>query len=185
MEAPVLKRLFTVDEFHQMAEGGVFGEDDRLELLDGEIVQMTPIGTRHAGCVARLNDMLWARCHVVAIVNVQNPLVLSEGTEFYPDVALLRRRDDFYSTSHPRPSAVLLVVEVADTTANYDRRVKIPRYARAGVPEVWVVDLGARVIDVYAGPAGEYRDQRRVGPGESLAIPGVPGQDLAVAEILA
>jgi len=104
----------------------------------------------------------------------------------YPDIALLHRRSDFYSQSHPRPGDVLLVIEVADTTGDYDRQVKVPRYARAGVPEVWVVDLNARVIEVYARPlAGEYRDRRQIQPGESVAIPGVPGQQLAVADILA
>jgi len=186
METPVLKRLFTVDEFHQMAEGGVFGEDDRLELLDGEIVQMTPIGSQHAACVKQLNEWFVRHVGVDVIVGVQDPVVLDEGNELYPDIALLRRQPDFYNRSHPRPSDVLLVVEVADTTGDYDRRVKVPRYARAGIPEVWVVDLRARVIDVHAGPvAGEYRDPRRVGPGESLAVPGVSGQQLAVAEILA
>jgi Uma2 family endonuclease len=186
MEAPVLKRVFRVDEFHRMADGGVFAEDDRLELLDGEIVRMTPIGSRHAGCVARLSDLLWERCRAVAIVNVQNPLVLSEQTEFYPDIALLKRRPDFYSQSHPQPGDVLLVVEVADTTADYDRRIKVPRYARAGIPEVWVVDLRDRAIDVYRQAEGEqYREQRRVGPGESLAIPGVSVQRIAFEDVLA
>jgi Uma2 family endonuclease len=111
---------------------------------------------------------------------------LDEGTELYPDIALLERRPDFYSQSHPHPGDVRLVVEVADTTGEYDRRVKVPRYARAGVPEVWVVDLRARAIDVYRQPAGdEYRDERRAGPGESLAIPGVRDQRLAVDDVLA
>ena len=186
METPVLKRLFTVDEFHQMADAGVFGEDDRLELVDGDIVQMTPIGSRHASCVKRLNR--WFAQHVGpdVIVSVQDPVVLDDGNELFPDVALLRQRPDFYDGSHPRPGDVLVVVEVADTTGDYDRRVKVPRYARAGVPEVWVVDLNARVIEVYARPlAGEYRDRRPIQPGESVAIPGVPGQQLAVADILA
>ena len=186
MEAQVLKRLFSVDEFHQMAEAGVFGEDDRLELLDGEIVRMTPIGSRHAACVKRLNAWFAQRVRAGVIVGVQDPVVLSEGTEFYPDVALLQQRPDFYSQSHPRPSDVLLVVEVADTTGDYDRRVKVPRYARAGVPEVWVVDLRAHAIEVYRQPAGDaYRDVRRAGPGESLALPGVSDQRLAVDDVLA
>jgi Uma2 family endonuclease len=186
MEAQVLRRLFSVDEFHQMAEAGVFNEDDRLELLDGEIVQMTPIGSRHAACVKRLNEWLAPRVKERAIVSVQDPVVLSEGTEFYPDVALIERRPDFYSQSHPRPGDVLLVVEVAETTGDYDRRVKVPRYARAGVPEVWVVDLRARAVDVHREPAGDaYRDMRRAGSGESLAIPGVPDQPLAVDDVLA
>lgn len=185
MEAPVLKRLFSVDEFHQMAETGVFREDDRLELVDGEIVQMTPIGSRHAGCVARLNEWFGQHVRHLAIVNVQNPLVLGGRTEFYPDLALLKRRADFYSESHPEPADVLLVVEVADTTGEYDREVKVPRYARAGVPEVWVVDVRERAIDVYRQPSGdEYREQRRLGPAESLSIPGVGEQRLAVSDVL-
>jgi len=184
-ETPVLKRLFTVEEFHQMAEAGLFGEDDRLELLDGEIVQMPPIGRRHASCVARLTELFGERCRPVAIVNVQNPLVLSGGTELYPDIALLVRRSDFYSESLPQAGDVLLVVEVADTTGDYDRRIKVPLYARAGVAEVWVVDLRERAVDVYTHPAGDaYRTRRRVEPGELLAIPGIADQNVAVDEVL-
>ncbi len=187
MEAQVLKRLFNVDEFHQMAEAGVFGEVDRLELLDGEIVQMTPIGSRHAACVARLSDLFWEKCRANAIVNVQNPLVLHEGTELYPDITLLKRRADFYSQSLPQPGDVLLVVEVADTTGNYDRGVKVPRYARAGIPEVWVVDLRERAVDVYRQPSGDlYREQGRLQPGDSLEIPLVlRGQAVGVDDVLA
>lgn len=184
MEAQVLRRTFSVEEFQRMAEAGVFAEGDRLELLDGEIVWMTPIGSRHAGCVRRLSEWFTRRLHADAIVSVQNPLVLSEQTEFYPDIALLKRRPDFYSESHPQAGDVLLVVEVADTTRDYDRRVKVPRYGRAGVPEVWVVDLLDRAIDVYREAVGdEYRDERRVGPGESLTIPGVPNQRITIDEV--
>jgi Uma2 family endonuclease len=186
MEAQVLKRLFSVDEFHQMAGAGVCHEDDRLELLDGEIVRMTPIGSPHAGCVHRLSEMFWEQCHASAIVSVQNPVVLSEAMEFYPDIALIQRRTDFYRQSHPRPGDVLLVVEVADTTGEYDRRIKVPRCARAGVPEVWIVDLPARAIDVDRQPEGDrHREQRRVERGEMLAIPGVGDQRIAVDDVLA
>ena len=186
MEAQVLRRVFSVEEFHRMADAGVFVEDDRLELLDGEIVRMTPIGSRHAGCVDRLSESLWQRLSGEAIVRVQNPVLLSRQTELYPDIALLKRRPDFYSQSLPQPGDVLLVVEVAETTGDYDRRIKVPRYARAGVPEVWVVDLRDRAIDVYRRAVGdEYREQRRVGLGESLVIPGVPDRRIAVDEVLA
>jgi Uma2 family endonuclease len=185
METQVLRRAFTVDEFHRMAEAGVFAEDDRLELVDGEIVQMTPIGSRHAGCVDRLNDWFGQRLSGKAIVRVQNPVLLGEQTEFYPDIALLKRRPDFYSESHPQPGDVLLVIEVADTTGDYDRRVKVLRYARAGIPEVWVVDLRERAIDVYREAAGgEYREHQRVGVGQSLVIPGVSDQRIAVGDVL-
>jgi len=147
---------------------------------------MTPIGSRHAACVKRLNRWFAQRVQEGVIVSVQDPVVLSEGTEFYPDLALLERRADFYSQSHPRPGDVLLVVEVADTTGDDDRRIKVPRYARAGVPEVWVVDLRARAIDVYRQAAGgEYREQRRAESGESLAIPGVHDRQIAVDDVFA
>jgi Uma2 family endonuclease len=185
MEAHVLKRLFTVEEFHQIAEGGVFREDDRLELVDGEIVEMTPIGSPHAGCVMRLSDLLWKHCHETAIVNVQNALVLDDRTELYPDVTLLARRADFYSQSHPRPADVWLVVEVADTTGPYDRGIKVPRYARAGIADVWIVDLGARAVDVDRQPAaGAYREAIRAVPGDVLDIPRAPGHRIGVDEIL-
>jgi len=184
-EVEVRKRLFTVDEFHRMGEAGILGEDDRLELLDGEIVEMTPIGTRHAACVRRFNHLFSRRAGAVAIVDVQNPVILSERTELYPDLVLLKQRADFYGESHPRPADVLLVVEVADTTRRYDRRVKVPRYARAGVPEVWVVDLQEGAIDIYRQPGPEgYAEHLRVGPGESLSIPGATDQRIAVEEVL-
>jgi Uma2 family endonuclease len=185
MSAPVLKRLFSVDEFHQMAEAGVFHEDDRLELLNGEIVQMTPIGREHASCVARLTERFGEHCRGTAIVWVQNPLVLDDGTEFYPDIALLVRRSDFYLESHPRPGDALMVVEVPDTTLAYDRTVKLPRYARAGVREVWIVDLAGRGIEVYRQPeGGDYRERHRAGPGQSLTIAGVGDRDIAVGDLL-
>lgn len=186
MEAHVLKRLFTVDEFHQMAQAGVLREDDRVELLEGEIVRMTPIGSRHAACVARLTEVFVKRCRAAAIVNVQNPMVLSSGTELYPDITLLERRADFYSGALPTPLDVLLVVEVADTTGDYDRGIKVPLYARAGIPEVWIVDLREGCIDVYRGPAaGEYGEQSRGVPGESLPIPRIEGEHLQVSDVLA
>lgn len=185
MDIAVLRRTFTVDEFHRMAEAGVFREDDRLELLDGEIVQMTAIGSRHAGCVKRLNALLGRHVQENAIVGVQDPVVLAGDTELYPDVVLLRPRPDFYSQSHPRPADVLLVIEVADTTLPYDRGVKLPRYSRAGIPEVWVVDLQDRVVDVYRRPASEkYFDHERLGPGQAVTIPGPLDQQLAVSDVL-
>jgi Uma2 family endonuclease len=184
MEAQILKRRFTVEEFHQMAEAGVFGEDDRLELVDGEVVQTTPIGSPHAACVKGLNRWLAQHLQERALVGIQDPIVLDDQTEMYPDVMVLEPRPDLYRHSHPRGGDVLLVIEVSDTTLDYDRRVKVPRYARAGVPEVWIVDLRGRGIDVYRKPAGErYAEERRVTPGESLAIPRA-SQHIAVEQIL-
>jgi Uma2 family endonuclease len=183
VQAP--KRLFTVDEFYQMAEAGILREDDRVELLAGEVVQMTPIGSRHAACVSRLNRLLNQGLGEECIVRVQDPVRLDEHSEPQPDVAVLRFRQDFYREAHPGPADVLLVIEVADSSADLDREVKVPLYARAGVPEVWVVDLAARAVDVYreASPEG-YRHHRRMGPADRLIPDRFPSLEIAVSEVV-
>ncbi|GIX47745.1 MAG: hypothetical protein KatS3mg131_1956 [Candidatus Tectimicrobiota bacterium] len=142
MAVTLPKRRFTVAEYHKLAEAGILSEDERVELIEGEIVAMAPIGSRHAGAVKRLLDQfipLQAARRV--LLSVQDPIRLGEHSEPQPDVALLRPRPDFYAAEHPGPEEVLLVVEVAETSAEYDREVKVPLYARFGVPEVWLVDL--------------------------------------------
>ncbi|GIW50689.1 MAG: hypothetical protein KatS3mg081_0044 [Gemmatimonadales bacterium] len=153
MAVQLMKRRFTVAEYHKMAEAGILGEDDRVELLEGELVAMAPIGSRHATCVRRLNYLLSRGVGERAIVDVQNPIRLSEYSEPQPDLALLKPRPDFYAAAHPGPEDVLLVVEVAETSADYDREVKIPLYARAGIPEVWLVDLAGAQIETFRQPA--------------------------------
>ena len=184
VQAP--RRLFTVREFHQMADAGVFREDDRVELLGGEIVEMTPIGRRHAGCVNYLNRAFSDVLGSTFLVSVQNPVTVDEHSEPQPDVAVLRFRQDFYRDAHPGPADVLLVVEVADTSAEVDRAEKVPLYARAAIPEVWLVDLQADAVDVYGqpSPAG-YRDHVRVGRGGRLTAVAVSGIDLPASDVLA
>ena len=177
------RRLFTVDEFHRMAEAGILGEDDRVELIEGELIEMAPIGSRHAACVNRLVKLLSATEPL--LLSVQNPVSLGPRTEVQPDVALLRPRDDYYASAHPGPRDVLLVIEVADTSADTDRTVKVPLYAKAGVPEVWLVDLVAGRIEVFRRPSsGAYAEARTAGPGEAPLS--VPGTDLRLdpAELL-
>ena len=178
------KRYFKVGEYNRMGEAGVFSEDDRVELVEGEIVEMTPIGRRHASCVDRLTELLSGRSGV--ILRVQNPVQLDVFNEVQPDVALLKRREDFYSRSHPTPEDVLLAVEVADTSAAYDRTVKLPLYARTDVREVWLVDLNEGAIEVYLRPEeGEYLESRRYGRGESLTATQVPDfSPVTVDEVL-
>lgn len=142
MALPLTRHRFTVAEFHQMADAGIFTEDHRVELLDGEIVDMSPIGHRHAACVDRLNRLFVIRVGDAAQVRIQNPIVLDDYSEPEPDVALIRPRPDFYESAHPTPGEVFLVVEVADATYETDRRIKIPLYAQSGIREVWLVDLG-------------------------------------------
>jgi Uma2 family endonuclease len=137
MTVQIQRRLFSVHEYHQMLQAGVLGEDDRLELIEGEIVQLSPINSRHAACVNRLNALFTSRLTGRAVVSVQNPIRLDTHSEPQPDLALLKPRPDFYAASHPNPEDVLLVVEVADTSADYDRGVKLALYARVGIAEVW------------------------------------------------
>ncbi len=175
MSVQTQRWLFTVQEYHLMSEAGVFGKDDRVELIEGEIIQMAAIGTRHASCVKRLNRRFSIIPEEIAILGVQDPIQLTERTEPQPDVVLLKFRADYYETAHPTPSEVLLLVEVADSTVNYDRDVKVPKYARSGIQEVWLWDLEANCLEVYRDPtANGYTSIQKFERGEivsSLAFP--------------
>jgi Uma2 family endonuclease len=185
MAVQLLRRRFTVEEYHQMAEAGVFSEDERVELIDGEIIEMAAIGSRHASCVMRLNYLFSQRIGEQAIVNVQNPVHLSLSSEPQPDVALLRPRADFYAQGHPQPPDVFLIVEVADSSVGFDRELKAPLYARAGIPEMWLANLTDDHVDVYRHPhPSGYQEIRRVQRGQRLAPAAFPDVDLAVDDIL-
>lgn len=185
MAVEVVRRRFSVEEYHRMAEARIFTEDDRVELIDGEVVQRTPIGSRHAGCVKRLNRLLTSTAGNRAIVSIRDPLALPPDSEPQPDLALLRPRLDFYAGSHPGPEDVWLVVEVADTSAPFDRTVKIPLYARAGIPEAWVVDLTVQAVEVYRRPSPEgYGESQRLTRGGHLACEAFPGLSVPVDEVL-
>src|SRR3984957_5698612 len=135
MQVEATKKLFTVDEYYRMAEAGILGPEERVELIDGEIIQMSPIGDRHLGCVNAAPSFFTSTFREKAVVSVQNPLQLNDYTEPEPDVVLLKPRKDFYRGKHPDAESTLLVVEVSDTTLRYDRKIKLPRYAAAGIPE--------------------------------------------------
>jgi Uma2 family endonuclease len=186
MSGLLVKRLFTVAEYHRMAEAGILGEDDRVELIEGEIVEMAPLGSRHAGTVKRLLDnFIPLQVAGRIILSVQDPLRLDEHSEPQPDLTLLRPRADFYTATHPGPQDVLLVVEVAETSAESDRAVKVPLYARFGVPEVWLVDLAAACLAVYRHPTPQgYQLVQTLRVGESASPVLLPDLVLAVAAIL-
>ncbi len=184
MAVQITRRLFTVAEYNRMGEAGIL-EAARVELIEGQVVDKSPTGRRHAACVGRLTNLFGKSLADAAIVWVQNPIVLNDYAQPQPDVALLRRRDDFYEQSLPAPGDVLLIVEVADTTLEYDRQIKVPLYARAAVPEVWVVNLPDEQVEVYTRPAGgAYQDVRRLGRGEVINSGAVPGLTVAADEIL-
>jgi Uma2 family endonuclease len=154
MPIEVTKKLFTVEEYYQMAAVGILAPGERVELIDGEIIQMSPIGDRHAGCVITATHLFTDAVGNAAVVSVQNPLQLNNYTEPEPDLVILRPRDDFYRGKKVRTEDALLVIEVADTTLRYDRTVKLPRYAEAGVPEVWIENLEADELLVFRNPVG-------------------------------
>lgn len=185
MSVPLKRHYFTAAEYYRMADVGILKPDDHFELIEGEIIEMSPIGKHHASCVDRVNRLLGRLASRAAIVRVQNPVRLSDFSEPQPGVTLLRPREDFYAAGHPGPNDVLLAVEVADTSAAYDRGAKVPLYARSGIPEVWLVDLTEDRIEIYARPsAGVYQDVRHVSRGESVSSNAVAGLSFAVEEIL-
>jgi Uma2 family endonuclease len=168
-----------------MARAGILGEDDRVELLEGEVEEMTPIGSRHAAVVDRLNRLFSRHLGENAIIRIQNPIRLGEYSEPQPDLALLRPRPDFYSSAHPGTEDVLLVIEVAETSADYDRVIKLPLYARWGILEVWLVNLDGEAIEVCRSPSAEgYGEVHTVRSGARLSPTSFPDLKLAVEEIL-
>ena len=189
MQAPtaptITKRRFSVKEYYLMAEAGILSPRDRVELIDGEIVQMAAIGSYHAACVDTLTRLFMETLGRRVIVRVQNPVRLGERSEPEPDIALLRPRADAYRDAHPGPDDVLLIVEVSHSTVEYDRDVKTPLYAEAGIPELWLVNLDEDYIDGLSDPVGAgYGAVRRYARGERIAPALLPDAALDVSEIL-
>ena len=178
-------RLFTVEEYYRMAEAGILGEDDRVELIHGEIVKMNAIGSYHAACVDRLTALLSARVAGRAIVRVQSPVRLGELSQPEPDLALLRPRADYYREGHPGAAEVLLLIEVADTSLGYDRTTKASLYAETGVSETWIVDLEHAHVETLRHPGADGFAERLVVPsGFEVSPLALPDIVLAVADIL-
>ncbi len=185
MSAQLTRRPFTTAEYHRMIEAGIFTEDDRVELIDGEVIKMAAIGPRHAACVKKLAEFLIVKVRKFATIGVQDPVQLSDYSEPEPDISLLKRREDFYAQGHPRPEDILVAIEVADTTADSDREVKIPAYARAGILEVWLVDLYNDRIEVHTRPAsGVYQEVRIVLRGQKVISSTIPQLKLKADDIL-
>lgn len=179
------RRLFTIDEYEQMIDAGVFDEDEHIELIKGEIVKMAAIGLRHEGCVRRLTKLLERRVGDIAIVSVQNSVRLPAASQPEPDVAVLAWDDEYYSERRATPHDVLLLIEVAESSLRYDRTVKVPLYAVAGISEVWVVDLKGSRIEIYSDPVGgQYERVKQVGRGETLQILAGSAATLTVDEVL-
>jgi Uma2 family endonuclease len=169
---------FSVADYNRLGEIGLLTEDDRVELI-GEIIDMPPIGSRHAGMVKHLATVLHEAVGRKAIVSVQDPLVLDERNEPQPNIMLLRPRADFYRASHPRPDDVLLLVEVAETSFTYDEECKLPLYGAAHIPEVWIIDLESALLRVFRKPAGgSYTERQELETPSILAPEALPGSTI-------
>jgi Uma2 family endonuclease len=177
------RHQFSVDDYHRMVEAGILTENDRVELVRGEIIRMSPIGPRHASSVDLLAEWFILRLEKQARVRVQNPSTIESHSEPQPDLVIVRPGD--YRRRHPGPEDTLLVVEVADSSLTYDRRTKMPLYAAAGIPEGWLVNLCENVVEVYRepGPTG-YTSVRRAVRGEKVSPLAFPDLVLSVDEVL-
>ena len=169
------RHRLAVHDYHRMGETGVFPPGCRVELIEGEVIDMVPIGSRHAAVVAKLTALFFQAVSGRVIVWAQNPIRLGDFSEPEPDIALVRPRDDFYALAHPRADDALLIIEVADSSLNYDRRIKIPLYARHGIPEVWLVDIEGRSLSVLRSPTAEgYEHENRLKVLGSLSPVALP-----------
>lgn len=171
---------FSSDDFFRLGEIGIFNEGDRVELVDGEIIQMAPVGSGHSACVHRLVRHLTSRVGQ-AVVRGQDVLVLPNGYNPYPDVLVARPHDDDYESGHPTHEDALVVVEVAASSLRYDRRVKLEWYAQAAIPEYWLVDLRKKLVTIHQHPvAGEYHQQQVYGRGDSWISAALGGLQMPV-----
>jgi len=175
----------TVDQFHRMGEAGILPPGDRIELLDGEMINMAPIGSRHADTVNRLAAALLRIAGDAAVVSIQNPVQLSPLDEPQPDLMLLQKKQAGYRDALPTAGDVLLLIEVSDTTPKFDQEEKLPLYARLEIPEVWIVDLVGKQLEIYREPrSGQYRVMLERGPADTMAPQAFPEMLLNLSELL-
>lgn len=183
---PIRRHLLTVEEYHRMGEAGVFAPEAHVELIEGEVIDMAPIGTRHASVVKRLSHALHAALAGRAIVSTQDPIRLGPRSEPEPDLALLRPRADFYRDAAPTAADTLLVIEVSDSTSAYDRQVKLPLYARHAIPEVWIVDLEAKLVRFHRRPHdGAYLETSTTATPGPTPVEALPDLSIDLADVLA
>jgi Uma2 family endonuclease len=176
---------FTVDDFNFLHDQGKFKPEDRLELIEGEIFEMSPIGSFHARCVDFLSNTLVVLLFSKYIVRIQSPVILNDLNQPRPDIAVIRYQQDFYKHSHPKAADVLLIIEVSDTTVELDRNIKFPKYAAARVPEAWLVDLPAQRIEVHSGLQDKTYGMVKVYQrGEEVVSATMPGVKFSVDDIL-
>ena len=185
MSVKLKRRKFTVKEYDLMVEAGILKNDDKVELIAGEIIQIAHKGLSHASCLRRLDRIFNKLLYSQVIVDTQIPIQLNDESEPEPDLILLKLRDDFYEEKHPQPEDIFLLVEVADSTIKYDREIKIPLYAENGIYEVWLIDINQQLVEVYRQAKGNsYLDVQQFFRGDILTIEAFDGINLTVEQIL-
>lgn len=184
MTVQILRKKFTVGQYHQMIESGILTDRDHVELIQGEIIEMSPVGRHHAACVDRLNELLVLKLFRKALIRVQSPILLSDNSEPQPDISILQRREDFYNAGHPTPADIFALVEVSDSTIEFDRDVKVPMYAQEQISEVWLLNLNNTQIERYRQPiANTYQQQQIFNLGETLSFQGFPDIPIEVNQV--
>lgn len=174
MAFPTQRKLFTVEDYHKMADAGILESDDRLELIKGEIIKMTPIKSAHAGIVTFLLEYLIIELHKKYTITGQNPVAFDRYSEPEPDIVVAAYRKDKYRSGHPTPSDVSLIIEVADSSLEYDRSTKKELYAESGIPEYWIVNIPDRQLEIFRQQAGsDYKEKEVFLPGERVACASV------------
>lgn len=169
---PLTRYRLNTSDYHRMIEAGILTERDYVELIHGEIVEMSPKGSKHAACISKIADWLLPTVAGNVQVRTQDPIVIADHSEPEPDIVLVKNSDDFYAKGHPTPADIILIVEVADSSLAYDREIKGALYASAGISEYWILDLQNRVVEVFTEPSGErYKQHRFAEPGERVIIP--------------
>ncbi len=185
MPTQVGKRLFTVEEYHRLVPAGILREDDRVELIHGEILTLPPVGNEHGGCTDRLNRRFTTIPERRVQVRIQGAVELAKHEEPQPDVSLLKHRADYYAKRAPRPQDTLLAIEVSDSTLEFDRRVKMPLYASTGIAESWIVNLRDECIEVYRKPSRRgYREKKVYRRGDTVSPLAFPDFSLRVDDVL-
>jgi Uma2 family endonuclease len=177
-------KKFTTETYHKMSELGLFPEGDRLELIKGEIIEMSPVGLKHASCVKRLNHLFMKKLGDQVIVGVQDPIQLEDNSEPQPDLVLLKPRSDFYGNEHPQPKDILLLIEVSDSSLEYDRTVKIPLYAENQISEVWLVDLNESCLEIYRKPyQNYYQNTQKLSHINSIILSNFPEFEIKISDL--
>ncbi len=184
IEPVIMRRRITVEEYEMMYEAGVFKPDERLELINGEILKVAPMNAPHSATVAALTELLIEKLARRATLYAQMPIVLNDDSEPEPDVAILKWKKDKYFSGKPSAQDVYAIIEVASTSLVYDRRVKLPLYARAGVPEVWIVKVQERELEMYRNPRGEaYSESRVLKPSDVVSLLAFPDVEILLSEV--